>query len=96
MGKTHNFYAGPSILPQSTIEETAKAVKNFAGTGLSVMEVSGYHVCMMNVPNLYNKVCEPLERLLKSDECQITNIPARMNEKNDAMMQWLMEHAAEN
>jgi len=38
--KKHNFYAGPSILPQFTIEETAKAVKDFAGTGLSVMEVS--------------------------------------------------------
>ncbi len=36
----HNFYAGPSILPQYTIDETAKAVKDFAGTGLSVMEVS--------------------------------------------------------
>lgn len=40
MTKKHNFYAGPSILPQYTIEETAKAVKDFAGTGLSVMEVS--------------------------------------------------------
>lgn len=38
--KKHNFYAGPSILPQFTIEETAKGVKDFAGTGLSVMEVS--------------------------------------------------------
>ncbi|MCT4613510.1 MAG: 3-phosphoserine/phosphohydroxythreonine transaminase [Marinifilaceae bacterium] len=38
--KVHNFSAGPSVLPQFTIEETAKAVKNFAGTGLSVMEVS--------------------------------------------------------
>lgn len=38
--KKHNFYAGPSILPQVTIEETAKAVLNFAGTGLSIMEVS--------------------------------------------------------
>lgn len=38
--KTHNFSAGPSVLPQFTIEETAKAVTNFAGTGLSVMEVS--------------------------------------------------------
>jgi phosphoserine aminotransferase len=40
MGKKHNFYAGPSILPQYTIDETAKAIKNFAGTELSVMEVS--------------------------------------------------------
>jgi phosphoserine aminotransferase len=38
--KKHNFYAGPSILPQFTIEETAKAIHDFAGTGLSVMEVS--------------------------------------------------------
>lgn len=38
--KKHNFYAGPSILPQYTIDKTAEAVKDFAGTGLSVMEVS--------------------------------------------------------
>lgn len=38
--KKHNFYAGPSILPQFTIDETIKALKDFAGTGLSVAEVS--------------------------------------------------------
>lgn len=38
--KKHNFYAGPSIMPQFTIDETAKAIVNFAGTGLSLMEVS--------------------------------------------------------
>ena len=38
--KIHNFYAGPSILPQYTIEKTAEAILDFAGTGLSVMEVS--------------------------------------------------------
>lgn len=38
--KKHNFYAGPSILPQYTIENTALAVKDFAGTGLSVLEIS--------------------------------------------------------
>ncbi|RIJ46108.1 3-phosphoserine/phosphohydroxythreonine transaminase [Maribellus luteus] len=38
--KKHNFYAGPSILPEYTKEKTAEAVLNFAGTGLSVMEVS--------------------------------------------------------
>ena len=36
----HNFYAGPSILPEFTIENVAKAVKNFEGTGLSIMEIS--------------------------------------------------------
>ncbi|SMO42626.1 phosphoserine aminotransferase apoenzyme [Saccharicrinis carchari] len=38
--KKHNFSAGPSILPEFTIKNTAEAVTNFAGTGLSVMEVS--------------------------------------------------------
>jgi len=38
--KVHNFYAGPSILPDFTIDETVKALKNFAGTGLSVMSIS--------------------------------------------------------
>lgn len=38
--KKHNFNAGPSILPQVAIDQTAEAVKNFAGTGLSILEVS--------------------------------------------------------
>lgn len=38
--KKYNFYAGPSILPEFTMQKTAEAVLNFAGTGLSVMEVS--------------------------------------------------------
>ena len=38
--KKHNFNPGPSILPQVTVDETAAAIKNFAGTGLSLLEVS--------------------------------------------------------
>lgn len=38
--KKHNFYAGPSILSQYTIKNTAEAVIDFAGTGLSLLEVS--------------------------------------------------------
>ena len=38
--KIHNFYAGPSILSQYTIRNTADAIINFANTGLSVLEVS--------------------------------------------------------
>ncbi len=38
--KKHNFYAGPSILSEYTISHTADAVKDFAGTGLSILEVS--------------------------------------------------------
>ena len=38
--KKHNFYAGPSILSQYAIKNTADAIINFADTGLSVLEVS--------------------------------------------------------
>lgn len=38
--KKYNFNPGPSILPEVTIEETAKAVKDIYGTGLSILEIS--------------------------------------------------------
>lgn len=41
--KKHNFNAGPSILPREVIEETAKAVLDFNGSGLSILEISHRH-----------------------------------------------------
>ncbi len=38
--KKHNFCAGPSILSEYTIKNTADAILNFADTGLSILEVS--------------------------------------------------------
>jgi phosphoserine aminotransferase len=38
--KKYNFNAGPSILPEFTIQETIKAIQDFNGSGLSIMEVS--------------------------------------------------------
>lgn len=38
--KKHNFNAGPSILPQYAIDNTAKAILDFNGIGLSLMEIS--------------------------------------------------------
>lgn len=38
--KKHNFNPGPSILPQSTIDGCAEAVKNLNGIGLSLLEIS--------------------------------------------------------
>ena len=38
--KKHNFNAGPSILPREVIEQTAQAVLDFNGSGLSVLEIS--------------------------------------------------------
>jgi len=38
--KKHNFNAGPSILPQVAIENTAKAILDLNGSGLSLLEIS--------------------------------------------------------
>lgn len=38
--KKHNFCAGPSMLPREVIEETAKGVLDFNGSGLSILEIS--------------------------------------------------------
>ena len=38
--KKHNFYAGPSILPEFTEDQVVKAIKDFNGTGLSIMSIS--------------------------------------------------------
>jgi len=38
--KKYNFNPGPSILPEFTIQETAKAVLDINGSGLSIMEIS--------------------------------------------------------
>ncbi len=40
MSKIHNFSAGPSILAESAFEKSMQDIKNFAGTGLSILEVS--------------------------------------------------------
>ena len=40
MSKIHNFSAGPSILAESAFDKSIQDIKNFAGTGLSILEVS--------------------------------------------------------
>lgn len=36
---THNFNAGPSILPKEVFEEASRAILNFNDTGLSILEI---------------------------------------------------------
>jgi len=38
--KKHNFYAGPAILPDTAVQNTANAILDFNGTSLSLMEIS--------------------------------------------------------
>jgi phosphoserine aminotransferase len=40
MTKVHNFSAGPGILPQQAIDNAVKAIQNFAGMDLSLLEIS--------------------------------------------------------
>jgi phosphoserine aminotransferase len=40
MTKKHNFYPGPSIMSQFTVEKTIEALKDYDGTGLSIIEIS--------------------------------------------------------
>lgn len=42
---THNFNAGPSILPQPVFEEASRAILDFNGTGLSILEI-GHRTAM--------------------------------------------------
>lgn len=38
--KKYNFNAGPSMLPREVVENTAKQILDFNGSGLSIMEIS--------------------------------------------------------
>lgn len=40
MRKVHNFNAGPCVLPDQAIDNSIEALKDFAGTGMAVIEVS--------------------------------------------------------
>jgi phosphoserine aminotransferase len=62
--KKHNFYAGPSILSEYTLKNTAEAVKDFAGTGLSILEIS-------HRSKEFSAVMEEAEALMK----EILDIP---------------------
>ncbi|MBL0310218.1 MAG: 3-phosphoserine/phosphohydroxythreonine transaminase [Bacteroidetes bacterium] len=38
--KKINFYSGPAILPPEVVVKAGEAIQNFAGTGLSILEIS--------------------------------------------------------
>lgn len=40
MKTVHNFYAGPCVLPKPAVEAATAALKDFSGTGMSVIEIS--------------------------------------------------------
>ena len=63
--KKHNFYAGPSIMSQYTIDHCVDAIHDFAGTGLSILEIS-------HRSKEFTAVIEEAEQLFK----ELLDIPA--------------------
>ncbi len=60
--KKHNFFAGPSILPQYTIDKTIEGIKDFAGSGLSLLEISHrskeFIACMNDTIALFKELLD--------------------------------------
>ena len=40
MSRVYNFSAGPAVLPEEVLQEAAKEMLDYRGTGMSVMEMS--------------------------------------------------------
>jgi len=60
--KKHNFYAGPSILPQFTLDKAIEGIRDFAGSGLSILEISHrskeFVACMNDTIALFKELLE--------------------------------------
>ncbi|MBF9015546.1 MULTISPECIES: phosphoserine transaminase [unclassified Oceanispirochaeta] len=60
MGHARNFYAGPSVLPVSVLEEIQKEMVDYKGSGLSLMETSHrspeYSEVHYNAINLFKEI----------------------------------------
>jgi phosphoserine aminotransferase len=63
--KKHNFYAGPSVLPEFTSEQTAKAILDLDGSGLSLMSIS-------HRSTAFDNVIHPARELMK----ELLGVPA--------------------
>jgi len=67
--KKYNFNAGPSILPREVIENTAKQILDFNGSGLSLMEIS--HRAKDFQPPVYFSIAYSVQTLLsKTEKCR--------------------------
>ena len=62
--KKHNFYAGPSILPEKALEKTAEAIKDFDGTGISL-------ACISHRSKEFDAVMKEAQQMMKD----LLNIP---------------------
>jgi phosphoserine aminotransferase len=61
----HNFNSGPSILPQSVLDQASKAIHNFNGTGLSILEI-GHRTS--HFQDVLNQAIASVKRLMDLDD----------------------------
>ena len=93
--KKHNFFAGPSILPQYTLDKTIEGIRDFAGSGLSVLEISHrskeFVACMNDTIALVKELLEVPESykvifLGGGASLQFTMLPMNMMNKKSAYL----------
>ena len=61
----HNFNSGPSILPPSVLDQASKAIHNFNGTGLSILEI-GHRTS--HFQEVLNQAIGSVKRLMDLDD----------------------------
>jgi phosphoserine aminotransferase len=67
--KKHNFSAGPAILPDSVFDQAAAAVRDFNGSGLSILEISHRSAAFVEVLDKAVALVRELYQL--SDEYEV-------------------------
>jgi phosphoserine aminotransferase len=63
--KVHNFNSGPSILPQPVIAEAARAIVDFNGSGLSILEI-GHRTAMFQ--EVLQEAISSVKQLMQLDD----------------------------
>lgn len=62
--KVHNFNSGPSILPQPVLDAASRAVIDFEGSGLSILEI-GHRTPLFQ--NILNEAVASVKQLMELD-----------------------------
>lgn len=88
----HNFNAGPSILPKPVFEEASRAILDFNGTGLSILEIGHRTRLFQEVMDEARSLVRELMRLDEDHEVlflhggastQFFQVPMNLLEEND-------------
>ena len=68
MQKPYNFFSGPAVLPEEVLVQAADAIRNFAGTRLSILEISHRSKAFVAVMNEARSLVKKLLQLQQDKE----------------------------